>query len=239
MMVKVGSVLGMAVVFAVSTAATADAAHILRLTQGSTTVTVVDNGAGDSNPSLGAIVFIGAVGTFTQTNVTGLSKPVIPDGPAHSGMDLAGSFVSTGAGGTLLVELTDTGFGSVGPGTLLGSVGGTMSEGSVSFAGYKSGTNTEFSTTGTTVTVGPFTDPAGGGPLPYSGSNSAAHGVIGPYSMTLVSTILHNPGTTTSSYNFALDNFSNVPEPATLTLFGLGLIGAGVAARRRREQDQA
>jgi hypothetical protein len=38
----------------------------------------------------------------------------------------------------------------------------------------------------------------------------------------------------TGQANFAIDDISTIPEPGSLALFGLGLAGLGLAARRRR-----
>src|SRR5512147_831969 len=55
----------------------ASALPIMTLSDGTTTVTVTDNGAGDSfidTDGTGVITFIGAVGTFYINVTTGLSK---------------------------------------------------------------------------------------------------------------------------------------------------------------------
>jgi len=61
------------------------------------------------------------------------------------------------------------------------------------------------------------------------GSDESSHGPLGAYSMTLVAEITHG-GAGVSSFDFELQN---IPEPALLTLFAVGLLGAGVSARRR------
>ena len=61
-------------------------------------------------------------------------------------------------------------------------------------------------------------------------------GVIGTVYLNAFSTLLFDTivGSSTS-FAFEADNaaFGNVPEPGTLTLFGLGLIGLGLLRRRR------
>jgi len=217
----------------------ADAAFKLRLTQGVNVVTITDGGVGDLAVGIpGEILFSGAVGVFQINNVTGLSKGVLASSPHESHMDLASvdtSCVAVAcAGGLLTIELTDTGFDPlVNPGTLIGAVGGTVN-GSALFKGYKNGTNAEFAVSPIDVSIGPFVDAVGGiTPTAFSGTDSQPHGPIAAYSMTMVASIRH-PGdrALSTSFNFALDN---VPEPATMTLFGIGLLGVGLATRRRRQ----
>lgn len=207
-------------------AAPAQAALVLRLTEGAATETIVDQSMDDANPAPGAVTFIGAVGAFTINVSTGLSKPVFPNTPTFASMDL-NSVNTSNAPGTLLIELTDTDFVPFPiPGSLVGDVGGTT-QGTVQFWAYKDPENQEFGESDIALHLGPFTAP----PVAFAGSDSIGHGpLLSPYSMTLVAEITHGAGVNSTSFDFQL---ANVPEPALMTLFAVGLFGAGVSARRR------
>jgi hypothetical protein len=215
-LVVMGGLLSFALVL---TASPAQAALILRLTSGADSITITDGGVGDVNPNAGVITFIGSVGTFLLNVTTGTSTP------STASMDLNSVNVSSTSGGTLLIELTDTDFLATGDGTLRGDVGGTT-QGAVQFWAYKCESNEAFCTSGSDAAIhlGPFSSG------PFSGSETDGHGPLDPYSMTLVAEIAHT-GTQVTTFDFQVQN---IPEPAILVLFGLGLGAMAWAGRRRR-----
>jgi len=168
-----------------------------------------------------------SAGTFTLTNGVGLSKPfkgsaAVPD------MDLQAG-VRRGAGTrTMKVYLTDTGFNGIGQAFM--SIGGTTRSATITYETYWSPSNAEFALTNL---IGSQTFVIGSTTGGFSG-DKVSLGAIGNavgYSLTQVVTIAYTGGGDhLTTFNAAL----NVPEPATLGLFGAGLLGA-LAVRRRRQ----
>jgi len=201
----------------------AQAAFVLTLddlSTGGIDVTVTDDGAGDSYPGLGTMTFLGPVGSFNVNVTTGVSKPQLTGGV----MDLNSINISGGAGGTLVIGLTDTGFTGSFP-AYTANYGGTTT-GTVDFDFWHDPNDAQFGG-GTILPAAPISV----GPGAFSGSSTNPIAPGTPYSLSIFATINHGEGSQNTSFDAEL---RPVPIPPAVWLFGSGLLGLAGVARRRR-----
>jgi hypothetical protein len=191
------------------------ASLMLEVSDGTTTQTAVG--------ASGIATFLGAIGNFAANVTTGISKPLIGS-VFQPILDLNSIDVtSANAGGTLTISLTDTDFiGAGGIIQALSTIGGTLASGSLKVDTFLDCGNKAFGET-THLTSQTLTG------NPFSGSaNTFVNGCQGNYSVTQVA-VLTLPG----GAIFSGDSMLAVPEPSTAAIFGIGLLGLGLALRRK------
>ena len=162
----------------------ASAALQLRLSDGlGAVVTVTDGDAIDSNLSPGVVSYSGPVGINWLTTVsTGGSKPVLGTASAPH-LDLNTFEVNSVSGGTLTIELTDTGFtGTGGPAFI--STGG-ITAGQVIYKTFSDNSNLAFGKANPVSVLGPFAGSV------FSQNGTAVVSATSPYSLTLEITVNH------------------------------------------------
>jgi hypothetical protein len=230
-------------------AAAAHAAPVLKITTGGNTVSVQDNGSGDSDPTPGVIRFDGTIPGFDFVDIRGSSNS--PGGPLASGpikdagllqLQSVQARNNTGTRQALDIVFGDTGFtpGLTGN-TLTSSVGMTMTGAAqgdtATFQSYYDPTNGAPGRT-SPYTTGPQSAQASGGQLTQTYSSTTDTSLpsptspASPFSMSEYVGLNLSP---LSQVNLSGTTASNTltPEPGSLALAGIGAVT--LLTRRRRK----
>jgi hypothetical protein len=227
----------------------AEATFKLMVDDGTEIFTVQDNMAGDTSSIVG---LISHVASFTSgvniTSTTASSKPLLPNTASSALVDMTAISINAGAGfvGTITLKLTDTDFNLIGGASVLpyavsSSIGGTKqtNQSSVVYKSFIDFGNAEFGgIAGVPVTThGPFTNAGAFG----SDMSSTLMTGTDPFAMTQVVTVeflsLGTPRIV--SFDASLE-VNPVPEPSTIILFGIGMLGVlgyGLSRKRRKKSS--
>jgi hypothetical protein len=193
----------------------------LRISDGTSTLTITDNSGGDNSAIAGRIVWDGSIGNWTFNTHVGTTYPAL--GSALNPMlDLSFNAVSNGAGGTLTLSFTQNGFGPT-AGNALAQIGGTTN-GTVTYQSYGVTNNAPFNMGNLLSAQGPYSSAFSGEMVGGSLTNN------GPYSLTQVVTINHTgSGITTGNANL----FAVPDSGLTVLLLGCALSALGALTRFR------
>jgi len=232
-------VLAVGLLMAASTTAWAGTDLGLQLTSAPGQATICDNNinypgctgnASDLNPTLGAITFVGAVGAWNMNVTSGFGPPMENLIPL---LDISTFNATTSTGAApMTILLSVSGLtGLNGLYQAFESIGGTNTAigATVTIQAWYSASNTAFcANAGCAVAISPLLSFTGAS---FNGNafGSAFNPGNGPFAITLAVTINANGQADTTSFDAGVDL---LPEPASLSLLGSGLLGFGMAFRR-------
>ena len=184
---------------------------------------ITDNGGHDLNGAMGQMLVVTNLGVWNLTIASAITKPALGSS-TNPLMDITVQATST-SGGSLNYKFSDNGFGPA-TGTLNATVSGHVISGAAATVAYSvfgdpannvlGGETVLLASTGTT-------------PLPVVASNSGPLALPTPFSLTQDVTL-----NASGASDISVDaSFNVVPEPSTIGLVVVGLLGV-LGIRRRK-----
>lgn len=210
-----------------ATAVTANALTLGVSTDGFLWQTILDNGVGDSDITSGSI-------SYTETSLSGFTKVKVSgatENTLQSGALYMNSYETSGSAGMLYLKLSDFGYNLALPvlGGAVATTGLTMQNSNTS-ANLKTYYGAAIMDTATLIADINLSTPG------FIGTRTSLPSLVNPFSLTEFLTIKNLDGV--ASQITASLQVAPVPEPGTLALLGIGMLGLAIYGKRRGNGKQ-